>query len=278
MVGNNSQLAWFVCVGCPEIAKRSSYLSYIPRGSFLQVAFHSSAHVLCYKIRIFNLCFKFSHIMCCISGDKFVFVLGTFGSKQGNSFLYLFACWCVSLDECILVPLHTRLCLCLSVCAAIGLAPCAWAYVWGLLLCVRAAQAEVVTEGQGSPVYVLYSGWGEDSCVLPDAEWLETRSGHRQLLPEPRPLLQRIHENLSGQEEAWTALQSLQRQVRAVIFFKIITFFVVLCLIFFVFVTVGVCVCFRSRYTIGIYLWSTDLCHFVRMYRIVWRNLDNLHR
>lgn len=78
------------------------------------------------------------------------------------------------------------------------------------------AQAEVITEGQSSAVYVLHAGRRKDSCVLPGTEWLETRSRHRQLLPEPRPLLQRIHENLSGPQEAGAALQQIQRQVSGI--------------------------------------------------------------
>lgn len=89
------------------------------------------------------------------------------------------------------------------------LQPCI--YLVGLL--VFTAQVEVIAEGQGSAVHVLHTGRGEDSRVLPDTEWLETRSRHRQLLPESRPLLQRIHENLSGPQEAGAALQQIQRQV-----------------------------------------------------------------
>lgn len=71
------------------------------------------------------------------------------------------------------------------------------------------AQVEIITEGQGSAVHVLHTGRGKDGGVLPDTEWLETRSRHRQLLPESWPILQRIHENLGRPQKAGTALQQI---------------------------------------------------------------------
>lgn len=75
------------------------------------------------------------------------------------------------------------------------------------------AQAEVFPQGKGPAVRVLHAGGGEDCSVLPHTEWLETRSCYWQLLPESRPLLQGLHENLGGSQEAGAALQQIQRRV-----------------------------------------------------------------
>lgn len=50
-------------------------------------------------------------------------------------------------------------------------------------------KVEVVAEGQSAAVHGIHAVGGEGGHPVPGSVRLEARTGHRSLLPEPRPVL-----------------------------------------------------------------------------------------